>query len=261
MQYKIYKNDWVIELQEDLKQLTHRKAIEISSLLRKYPLVIAKNQKLQPKDELEIFKLFDPPYKLMKEYNISDNIIVPGTNGLAIRVTAKKNKKGIMETFCDTKGTSWHCDNPYPHPRRILTYLYAVQGVEDSVTLWSNTKLAFDELDPNLQKFLKKSKIKIKNFTPTSDDTKEFIPVWNENGEIHLPIGQIECFENLDETESKEIIEHLKTHMTKENYVYKHKWNLGDVLFANQRLGNHKRLAFDNMENRILHKSSLGFAY
>lgn len=265
MDYKLHDNGWIVEIDIDLRTIEKNDAKKISDLCKKYPVVIARKQKLTPKEEYAFLKLFpllpteDNLYLKSDDYK---RIVVPDTDGYLIRVTGAKDEYGNdIGTFSMSGGTPWHSDNPYPHPQRIITYLYAVQGSEGSVTLWSNTKLAFDNLESELKEKLKKAYIKVDKYSPTGHETEEYLPVYDENrpGKYLIPFFQINHFKDMPENESADLKVFLNDFFVQENFVYSHKWEDGDLLLANQSLGNHKRLAFDKMEKRVLHKSCLGF--
>ena len=56
-----------------------------------------------------------------------------------------------------------------------------------------------------------------------------------------------------------DLFETLKNHVLKEEFVYHHDWEDGDVVISEQWLSIHKRWAFDKMDQRVLHR--IGFDY
>jgi taurine dioxygenase len=265
MNYKIYDNGWVVEIDIDLKHIDQNNALKISELCKKYPLVIAKKQKLTPTEEYTFLKMFplipfeDNLYLKSDDYR---KIIVPNSEGYLIRVTGAKDEYGNdIGTFGWTEGTPWHSDNPYPHPQRIITYLYAIEGAAGSITLWANTKLAIENLNDDLREKLKKAYINVDKYTPTGHESEKYLPVYDENreGNYLLPFFQINHFKDMAEDKSAELKAFLNEFCVRDEYVYRHAWEDGDLLLANQTLGNHKRIFFDKMENRVLHKSCFGF--
>lgn len=262
IKHNIHENGWIIELDFNLKNIDNDSAAEISNLLKEYPLVVAKNQLLNVEDELKIIKFFDLSREL-SIYNMVNfkNIVVPDSDGYLIRVTGAKNKDGPLGMFAKNEGTPWHCDNPYPHPQRALTYLYAVQGSKNSITAWANSQLAFNDLDNELKQKLKKAYMKNHRYSPSGHETEEYMPVYDESrgSYVLIPFFQIDHFKDMSEIESKEIVEFLNEFFIRDKYVYSHNWNDGDLIFSNERLSNHKRFPFDKMEERILHKACFGF--
>ena len=56
----------------------------------------------------------------------------------------------------------------------------------------------------------------------------------------------------LDERESRALIDELCDHIESENFVYHHKWRVGDILIWDNRCTSHARTDFDASERRLL---------
>ena len=55
------------------------------------------------------------------------------------------------------------------------------------------------------------------------------------------------------------MIEFLKEFIIREEYVYHHDWEDGDILIADQEIGIHKRWPFKEIEKRLLHRMAFEF--
>jgi len=57
--------------------------------------------------------------------------------------------------------------------------------------------------------------------------------------------------------ESEALLDRLWAHATQEQYVYCHKWRVGDLILWDNRCVMHRRDAFDMSERRILHRTQI----
>jgi alpha-ketoglutarate-dependent taurine dioxygenase len=80
-------------------------------------------------------------------------------------------------------------------------------------------------------------------------------------GKKHLffPFYNMHHLNNLSREESKPVFLKLAKHMTQEKYCYHHDWDLGDIVISDNRLGLHKRWAFDHMTDRLLHRAMFDY--
>jgi hypothetical protein len=51
----------------------------------------------------------------------------------------------------------------------------------------------------------------------------------------------------------------LFNHILKEQYLYHHDWQDGDLVISEQWLGIHKRWPFEKMNQRLLHRAAMHF--
>ena len=81
-----------------------------------------------------------------------------------------------------------------------------------------------------------------------------------ENGRSALFVSNnvSRCFEGMDETESRRIIEDLTAFATQPAFVYTHKWTPGDVLIWDNRSTVHKACPFDEEgARRRMHRTTI----
>jgi len=73
-----------------------------------------------------------------------------------------------------------------------------------------------------------------------------------ENGRNALYVSDnvSRCFEGMEESESRKIIEELTAFSTQPEFVYTHKWTAGDVLIWDNRSSVHKACPFDEEGSR-----------
>ena len=85
--------------------------------------------------------------------------------------------------------------------------------------------------------------------------------VWKhpDTGNVVLYVSQfINHIVELDQEESNELLEVLEAHLYREQFLYRHKWRVGDVVLWNNRILQHGRADFDPTQGRTLRKSTVG---
>ena len=76
---------------------------------------------------------------------------------------------------------------------------------------------------------------------------------------LHLSLHQFERFDGMTREQSLEIAEPLFKFVTQDKYCYFHEWQDGDVSMSDQWLGVHKRLHFESMDNRLVHRATFNY--
>jgi alpha-ketoglutarate-dependent taurine dioxygenase len=158
--------------------------------------------------------------------------------------------------------------------RRSIVWLYGVRGTAGSRTSWTNNILSYNDLDDATKEQMSKLKfdfvIAPRDMTENSLDlelgkvstglTRSVVHT-NIAGKTGLffPFNQIAKFVGMTEEESKKIIEPMSEYITQEKYCYHHDWQDGDIVISEQWLGVHKRWAFKNIEQRMLHRCEMEF--
>ena len=79
------------------------------------------------------------------------------------------------------------------------------------------------------------------------------------NKGIYFPMYHVHKIKELDENRSKEITNFLREFIVREEYVYHHDWEDGDILIADQEIGIHKRWPFKKMSERTLHRACFDY--
>jgi alpha-ketoglutarate-dependent taurine dioxygenase len=235
MKYVMHENGWTIFLTDfDFSLASKNDIKKISDLLKTHPVVIARHQKLNIKDEIKLINMFASP----GPYPIDGSYLVEDSAKLLLKVT-------LDGLFGEPEGLPWHTDNPSLEANREITYLYAVKGSEGSITIFNNNNLALENFN-NIEE--------LKSLKCVSESGK-IIPTETKYGFFFSP-HQIRKIEN---TKEANFINEVQQHITQEKYCYQHNWQDGDVVFNNQLTGLHSRLPFPKMAERLLHKASLGF--
>lgn len=267
----------------DLPTATQRNIDDISKLIANHTLVVIKNQKLSLAEELHIVSMFKDIGSFLNDNDEQKKLLeVSGTNGKLLRVGGKKNEYLVGGISSHKEEMTWHLDFHWAMESNkvALIWLHGVEGVTGSTTSWLNSILAYKDLDEETKQFLETStatmsryvEFNVEKFTKDSDGTtwapgEEFIGYQRKivdvspMGEKYLffPFYNMHHINDLSRDESKKIFTKLAKHMTQEKYCYHHNWELGDIVISDNRMGLHKRWAFANMSDRLLHRAMFDY--
>jgi alpha-ketoglutarate-dependent 2,4-dichlorophenoxyacetate dioxygenase len=276
IKYNLHKNGWTILIDDlDLNIASQDELHFLAKLCAYYTCVKIKNQNLTVDRQVEIVKSYKDPHILYnKGHKFYDHYSLD-KEGYICRVTGKKDQHGEEGIAGHTAEMLWHNEQPQIRGSSSIAYLYAVEGVQGSSTVWNNTIPAFSDLDSEYKEKIKNLKcIYFGNVTHSSERSRENfdnrkihenikVPLvfTNRSGQIgiNLSLHQFERFDGMTREQSLEIAEPLFEFITKEKYCYIHDWEDGDVSYSDQWLGVHRRLYFGNMKNRMVHRATFDY--
>ena len=260
--HKELLNNWAIKISDiDIKNLSKEQAQQIGRMVISNLVVVIKNQNLSEQDQLDFCDKIGDYQKSAHEKSKHIHL----TNGI-LRVTGQKNQHGEEGLFGHTSALDWHANQASNKERKPLVWLYGVQGTKGSRTSWINNKLSYDKLPQDIKEKIKDKKItlgyKSGSYSPSkffNDHHHEHVPFnlvhTNDAGLTGLYFPFLQIFGGLED----DLFETLKQHVLKDEFVYHHDWEDGDVVMSEQWLSIHKRWAFDKMDKRVLHR--IGFDY
>lgn len=275
--YKIHENGWTVILENfNWKSATQEDINQIAKLLASNTLVVSRGQQLTIEDEVRIAKMFKDPQRFHTENPESPDrnfrgAEVDGSEKIALRVSAEKDKDGLTGIAGHDSEMQWHSNDQTTPDRKPLIWLYSVRGSKGSRTTWNNNILSYAELDPKKREPLENLKLTILKEVSLREDeenkpdkVKNYCPplvVENIAGKkgFYFPFLQISGFEGLTDEESKNIINWLSEYTIQEKFCYHHDWEDGDVVIGEQWLGIHKRWPFKDIANRLLHRIAFDF--
>lgn len=265
LNYKLHDNGWTVFVDIDLKTCTQEDINQIAKLISTNVVVVFKNQFLTVEEELRILHMFKNPTPLYEKDNplFQDYAVDP--DGLICRVTAElRNGKPGMAG--DTKTFDWHVDSPEMPNRNDLLYLHGVRGTAGSRTSWNNNLLAYQELDNTIKDSIKDLHCIYGNIEALWAPDFEGVTYnydWNptlvSDTGLYFAPQQLLKFVELSLEDSNNLKEILIQHILKDKYVYHHDWEDGDLIIADQWKGLHKRWAFDKMDIRVMHRSTMDY--
>tara|TARA_B110000971_G_C19887884_1_gene443878 strand:- start:65 stop:856 length:792 start_codon:yes stop_codon:yes gene_type:complete len=252
----------------DLNIATTQEIKNLIKLCAKHTAITIRNQNLSVEREAEIVKMFPNPYVLFK----------PDTPGFTRSALDKEGYIGLVteNSIAGHKEEMlWHNESPHARTGSGVAWLYGEQGVEGSTTVWNNTIEAYKDLDYDTKDRIKDLKVitfgnvnhsiertqeNFKNRT-IYDDVPFPLVYTNHIGEtgLFLSLHQFERFEGMTRDQSLEIAESLFDFVTQDKYCHALEWKTGDVSLSDQWLGVHKRLHFESMNTRRVHRATFDY--
>jgi alpha-ketoglutarate-dependent taurine dioxygenase len=278
MKYHLHENGWTVILEDfNMASCTQDEIYLIERLIAKYTLVIVKNQHVSKDEEIRFIKMFHNSIPIMSPGIPGFDSIAVDPEGLILRVTGEKDNSGNVTGIAGhDEELTWHSNPPYDPDRNSIIYLRAVTGSAGSITEWNNTILAYQDLPQETKDQLLPLKIipmigtekdmRLGHAGTTGEEHPEqarfnlvYTNIAGQTG-LYFPYYQIARFDGMTVEESKKIMDPLFKHVTQSKYCYQHHWDDGDATMAEQWLGIHRRLHFDRMQNRLLHRAGLDFS-
>jgi alpha-ketoglutarate-dependent taurine dioxygenase len=274
IEFEIHDNGWTVIGHGNLKEATQEDVNNIAKHIAKNTLVVFKKQPLDINDELRILKMFKNPEPLWdKDDPFFDDYaadVAKDPDGIICRVTnALRDGKPGMAGWED--GFDWHCNMPDKEDKMPIVWIYGVSGTKGSRTSFNNTVRVYEDLDQDTKTKLSKlhsiygniGAEEAPNHTGVNYNYGWTPPLVYTNiagsTGLYLSPLQIQRFVELSQEESDALKDELFELILRDEYVYHHDWDDGDLLLTEQWLGIHKRWAFDKMDERILHRSAMDF--
>lgn len=273
--YRLHPNGWTVFVDINLNTASLEELHDIAILCANYTCVKVRGQSLSVERQAEIVKSYKDPHLLYTPDHERFKHYALDKEGYICRVTGKLDQDGVSGIAGHKEEMLWHHEQPAERGRSSIAWLYATSGVKGSVTVWNNTIKAYSDLDDSSKERIKNLKvIQFGNvnhaITRTEENFKNRkiyenhpvpLVITNSQGKtgLHLSLFQFERFEGMTREQSLEIAEPLFKFITQDQYCYYHEWEDGDVSWSDQWLGVHKRLEFNNMNNRIVHRATFDY--
>jgi taurine dioxygenase len=179
-------------------------------------------------------------------------------------------------------GQYWHSDLSYMRRPSMGSLLLCHEMPEvGGDTMWANMYLAYDTLSEPMKNFLSGLKAihdysnaydkyfaKLKERPPlTSEQRAKTPPVEHPVIRTHPVTGRKALYVNpgfttgfagMAEEESTPILDFLFRHSTRQEFVYRHKWRVNDLIFWDNRCTMHYALAdYDFSVRRHMHRTTV----
>lgn len=240
----------------DVAKATKDDIATLHKALLDHCVIVIRGQKLSPPEQIAFTQNWGPlvrriaPDFLHKEY--------PDVLVLSNRVVAGK-PAGATEAYA---GFTWHADLTYAECPSMGSMLHALEVPEEGGdTAFSNMYLAYETLPEDTRKRidgLKAIHIRDRRKNPRAKITKKdgFNHDIDKYFDIKVPdsvhpvvrthpeTGRKALFvsprftvaiENMDDTEAQPLLDELFEHQRKREFMYRHKWRLGDLVFWDNR--------------------------
>ena len=248
---------------------------QIVDLLNRYSVLLFRGLSLTPADQAALAHRFGrPKIETRKQFNMSEYPEVS-------TIGNTRDENGKPTAFFNRDSFSWHTDGTAACHVNAATFLYAVQTpAAGGDTLYCSTAFACDTLPPELKAEIQDAEM-LCSFHAHNDrileqDPDAFVPlthverdalppVWHRLVQTHPVTGRRVLYLNLDPLDFKgidpargrEVMLQLVDHATREAYVYRHRWQNGDLVIWDDHATMHgpTEIAPYEHDTRLLHRS------
>lgn len=210
-----------------------------------------------------------------------------GSKRAADGKTLNEGDEGVMKISLDAEVNPeyarflpgnhlWHMDGTYEEIPPLATLFTPFKlSRTGGDTCFSNTYAAFEDLPAEEKARLEKMRVvhtmqaalfpAMRNVTPEEFAVWYSYPqrahplVWHHrSGRKSLVLSTSGAWvEGMELPESHDLLEGLIRHATQDKYVYRHKWQLGDLVIWDNTGAMHRVLPFDRESGREFHRATL----
>lgn len=228
---------------------------EIDEALSEHGVIYLRDQHITPEQQVAFSRRFgDLEVNAFSKYALKENPAVLVVSNI------KENGKDIG--YADA-GSHWHTDMSYTATPPRLTMLYAVEvphrdGTPLGDTWFASACAAYDDL-PDALKAALAGKRAIHRFGAKERGVKKPVELTAEQiaknpdvvhpvvrrhpvtGRKALYVRKGECIgiEGMPDVEALALIQDLSDRITRKQYIYRHKWQVGDLLMWDNALVQH----------------------
>lgn len=240
---------------------------EIRDLFERYSLLLFREQQLTDGEHIDLGKLFGPIEDRSRVTNNFDPFVTPVSNVAENGQVIEENDLKVLYLKANQL---WHTDStflPTPAIANILT-AKAVPSTGGE-TEFVSTRVAWSDL-PSKFKVSVRDKVFCHRYLHSRNQISKSLAIvslfmkyndqfWHAlwpnpcNGEEALYIAShIYAVQDMDVSDGRELVDKLIEFSTQDQYVYIHKWRVGDVLIWDERATMHRGRPWPYDEARIL---------
>jgi len=226
----------------------------IKSALHEHLLLVIRDQNLMPAAQVEFSKRFG---NLV--VRVSGEFLHPQHNEVLILSNRIENGKrqGASEAYA---GSHWHSDLTYAECPSMGSMLHAIEVAENGGdTTWGNMYMAYDKLPEKTKgriRGLKAIHVRDRRRNPRAGLTGDFDsdveqyysikvsdsvhpvvrthPVTKRKSLFVSPRFTV-AIDGMDDTMGQPLLDELFQHQKKPQFLYQHKWRIGDLVFWDNR--------------------------
>lgn len=228
--------------------------------------IVLRNQKLTPQAQLVFTRLFGEP-----EENARKEYCHPDYPQVYILSNKMVNSRPIGDPDA---GYGWHTDNSYSKLPALCTILHAIEvPPEGSDTQLSDLCAAWDalpavrqcELDGLVIHHSYAALAEKRKITMTEEMKRSYPDVYHPLVRRHaadgrkvlwVSTGTVRGVVGMPNPQGVDLIDELVAFATQEQFIYSHKWAVGDVLVWDNRCTLHRATPYDKTKyTRLVHRT------
>ena len=261
------------DLAQDIHDATFR---EIEAAFHDNIVVVFRRQNLSNERQIEFSRRFGE-----LEVHIVKKYLLPGYPEILL-ISNIRDERGEHIGLADA-GFTWHSDTSYRRRPSRCSLLYAKEvpqrgGHPLGDTVFANAIAAYEALPERMKKRLAglkaihrysarrrvadspRPKLTQAQLDETPDIAHPIVRTHPYTGRKSLYVTAGECvgIEGMPEDEAVDLIAELDTHCTRPEFLYRHKWQVGDLLMWDNTSSMH--LAICNYalpERRLMHRTTV----
>ena len=227
-----------------------------------YSVLCIRGQQLSPAQLVDVARLFGTPKEqINKHAQFSDFPQIGILSSEAIDVHGTRKRV--------VNGATWHTDHSFTAQPPAATLLYAIEIPETGGdTSFCNTRAAYDALPPATRSRIdslravhtyESSRATRKMLARTTQEIEQTPDVIHPLVRTHVASGKkalymsttrLECIADMPREQSDALIDELLDHATQSQFLFNHKWQVGDVLIWDNRCTMHHANADYPLEAR-----------
>ena len=253
------------------KPMDDRTFAVIEHAYNEHGVIFFRNQAITPEQQVAFTRRFGEI-----EFNIfGERWSVSGAPEIVVlsNITSDGTPIGVRRA-----GENWHSDMCYRARPPRGTMLYALEtpqlyGLPLGDTEFASAAAAWDALPASMQQFLNGRRAvfdfrgRKRALTPTQAEIERNPPVMHPIVRTH-PHTQRKCLyvmrddcigiEGLDDKEAEALICALADHITKPAFIYRHQWQVGDLLLWDNCTVQHRAIQDYNLpQRRLMHRTTM----
>ncbi|MBV9858557.1 MAG: TauD/TfdA family dioxygenase [Alphaproteobacteria bacterium] len=265
------------EIEVDLsRDLDEPAFAEVQDAFHDNIVVVFRNQRLASDKQVQFSRRFGE-----LEIHIVKKYLLPGYPEILL-VSNLKNEAGEYIGLADA-GRTWHTDVSYKLKPSRCSLLYAIEvphrdGKPLGDTLFCNTIAAYEALSEPMKKLIAgkraihryserkrienspRPKLTAQQLAETPDVAHPVVRTHPFTGRKSLYVTEGECIgiEGMPEDEGRAVISELHHHCIKPEFIYTHKWQVGDLLMWDNATSMHLAVAdYEPHERRLMHRTTV----
>jgi taurine dioxygenase len=242
--------------------------------LADHGVLLFRNQKITPQQHVDFSRRFGE-----LEHHVLKDYLMAGHPELYVISNVKKDGKAVGRAGA---GQYWHSDLSYVEKPALGSIMYAIEIPETGGdTLFANMFAAYESLSAPIQQLLSGLKA-VHDFAYTqatqiagkgrtrpasAEELAKVPPVEHpvirahpENGRkaLYANQGMTTHISGLQPMESSAILQMLFAHSTRPEFVYRHSWRVGDVVFWDNRSTMHCAVDdYSDDERRLMVRTTI----
>lgn len=253
---------------------SHDVVSELRRLWAKHGVLVFRRQSLSEEELVRFSAGFG---------NVEPHVRTDWSSRATREVTLVSNLRGPNGDVIGGLGSgelAWHTDQSFVAYPATGCLLYATELPPDNPdTSWANLRLAYAALPDPLREAVQ-GKVagfsyaqRVSNYAPGNEPPTDIAarvpPVWhnlvNQDPRtgahaLYLDPGTMTGIRDMGDAEGRELLAALTAHATRPEFVYRHRWQIGDVVMWDNGYLLHRRESFANEGHRLMKRTIIRLA-